>query len=92
MVLPVHKGGGPLLRFVEAGEATLRIFRAILGRFEERFGIGVVVADAGSRVRGLDAPPDMPALAVHLLAWCEGDNGYCLVAVEKSNMFSQDEA
>jgi hypothetical protein len=56
-VVPMHEFGrlGPGL--VQAGEAFGGELGAVFRRAEQRFGVGVVIADTGSRVRGLHAQP-----------------------------------
>ncbi len=50
---PVRSGTS----LVEVGKALGGELRPVLGRTEQRLGVSVVVAHAGSRVRGLDAQP-----------------------------------
>ena len=57
VIVPSHEGAGPRARGVEVGEAVARELGPVLGHAEQRFDEGVVVADAGARVRRLDAQP-----------------------------------
>src|SRR3954465_2615176 len=57
VVVPEHEGSGPLPRFGEVGKAPARELRAVLGGAEQRFGVGIIVADPGPRMRGRDAEP-----------------------------------
>ena len=56
-VVPMHEAGRPGACGVEIGEAPGRELRPVLGRSEQRLGIGVVVAHPGPRVRRLHAEP-----------------------------------
>ncbi len=56
-VVPTHEFSSPGPGVIQAGEALDGEFRPVLGGAEQRFGIGVVVADARPRVRGLHAQP-----------------------------------
>jgi hypothetical protein len=56
-VVPVHETAGPGAGGLQILEAPRRKLWAVLGGAEERFGVGVVVADPGPRVGGLDAQP-----------------------------------
>lgn len=51
MVVPVHEARRPLARHVEVGEAANGEAGTVFGGAELRFDEGVVVADAGARVR-----------------------------------------
>ncbi len=55
-VVPMHETGCPGAGAVEVGEPLGGELRPVLGRAKQRFRISVVVAHAGSRVRGLDSP------------------------------------
>jgi hypothetical protein len=53
----MHESGRPGPGLIQAGEALGGELGAVLGRAEQRLGVGVVVADTGPRVRGLHAQP-----------------------------------
>ena len=56
-VVPTHEFASPGPGLVQTGEAFGREVGPVLGRAEQRLGVGVVVADTRARVRGLDAQP-----------------------------------
>ena len=56
-VVPVHERGSPDTGCAQIIETRGRELRPVLRGAEQRLGVGVVVADPGSRVRGFDAQP-----------------------------------
>jgi len=56
-VVPLDEIGSPDACRIQTGEAPGRKLGAVLGGAKQRLGVGVVVADAGARVRRLDAEP-----------------------------------
>jgi hypothetical protein len=74
-VVPAHELGGPGPGLLKACEALGWELWLVLGRSEQRLGIGFVVAHARPRVRGLDTQP------LQHRQHCRGLEGRAVVAM-----------